>query len=153
MIGMLPTMLTTANGPDRLLDCLLHEFLTGQSDKRPSIWMDHNMECSRDVAQQHGEMLVDLGAERRIIRVPEYTANVETLIKLLPKDVGLRMSYVPDEVVAHAQECETCAEHVVARYMVSLWLPSRDLCLETGTHNKSMALAMAVMLVALRINA
>lgn len=76
--------------PSRLLDCQIHEVLTGQID----VQKDSKHRC-RAVAREHGEMLVDLGSERLFIRVPEYTRNVEALIPRFPPKVSFSFSYLP----------------------------------------------------------
>lgn len=92
--------------PSRLLDCLLHEVITGQIDMQ----VDREG-WSRDVAREHGDMLVDLGAERRRIRVPEYTFNITDALNLLPKGHAWALSYIPPGHKALGKD--TCEPYAV----------------------------------------
>lgn len=78
--------------PSRLLDTLLHEVVTGQIDEQKD---DPTKNWSRETARAHGDILVDLGAERLRIRVPFYTSVFDDAIKLLPKDQSWALSYIP----------------------------------------------------------
>lgn len=107
MIHDLHRRLLEARGPNRELDCLLHEALTGQIDHRNDAY-----------DRAHGRMLLDLGSERLVICIPEYTANFAAACALRAKDESIMVSVHSAHAIFMTGGCGECS--------VSLWVDDKD---------------------------
>ena len=96
MIDELYTDIKALKEPSRLMDCRLHEVITGQIDVQTDREAcGERMGWSRAIAREHGDMLVELGSERCRIRVPTYTWRLHNAIKLIPGHLSFAISFVP----------------------------------------------------------
>lgn len=143
MIDEVKRLLEQATGPDRELDCMLHEVLTGQLDQQT----EDNQTCPRSLERAHGRMLLDLGSERRRYDVPCYTGSLEAvLINLIPKDFAVKLTMHPLSVMDNAKKLfGDC--YLSKRFAISLHKVESKDALAIAGHDGSAALCACLVMV------
>lgn len=145
MIDILIADLRAARMGDRELDCRVHEVLTGQLDVQPQTW---DGGFTRDGARGHGEILVDLGAERRRIRVPEYTTNTDAVQTLcLQKDICLKITVTTPKVIRVWRNFQEKPDFDLHIYEVTAWKGHENKRIGHGYHEHSLAIAVCLSLL------
>lgn len=129
MITTLIESLAKATGPDRVLDCRLHECILGVFNQ------DKNM---REGNEAHGRILLEGGGELRWFTVPEYTRFVDHALVLAPKGQSVALSYVPD---GHAYR-----QHIEKRYAAMIRDERLDV-IASAQSDHSFALAACILIV------